>query len=330
MASTDFGDQLRGDEIEVYRQHVDNWIQNDLSNAAPAGQEKEFPKDWNMMDCELPVEDPEAGMENPLSAFGLSSLSSLPAEGHSDFMHPGFASNINPAVASGITHAVPEFSVPPREEQGRRTGSQPRYTAAEWEAKRTLIASLWIDQNKSLEETQHIMAEQHGFDAQYGHLLHLLLPLLDLLKQRTLLINISESAYKYKLKTWRMYKNIKARHKKLIQQIKQRRKDEHGKDTMFFLHGRRVDNSKIPARKPVSGTSTIGCKSACSFSLMLLTVYQSYTVVFVLDYTAEFSDLQRREPISSNNSQLPSTRTSLGGVICTHPDKSHTPEPSGS
>ncbi|MCJ1243601.1 hypothetical protein MMC30_000798 [Trapelia coarctata] len=243
MEGADFIHLLSDEERDNYWQSVDGWVKNDLNTLPPAGQDDDddddFPADWSTPNFELPLDDRMDGIENWVLGPEFATVGSIPAEGNPDSTrpelpreYPGFASDINPGSMSGVAHTIHECSLPLGNEQTKSTGSRRRDGRAEWEEKRALITSLWVDENRSLEETRRIMAEQHGFDA-------------------------PQSAYKSKFREWKVFKNIKARHMRYIRKIKKLREGK-GKETEFFLYGKKVDSSRIRGRQPVSGTPTIG------------------------------------------------------------------------
>jgi len=71
------------------------------------------------------------------------------------------------SVVSATTNGIPEQNMPLVDVRDEATRTRRRINCAQWDDKRRLITSLYIDQGNSLSQTRRIMADDHGFYASY-------------------------------------------------------------------------------------------------------------------------------------------------------------------
>ena len=92
-----------------------------------------------------------------------------------------------------------------------------------WERHRQVIEHLYLDQGQPLEQVMAFMKANHEFEA-------------------------TEQAYKKKLRRWKISKNIPAHAMECIL-LQMEARQEMGKDSAIFWHGRPVDAEKIERSK---------------------------------------------------------------------------------
>ena len=92
-----------------------------------------------------------------------------------------------------------------------------------WERHRQVIEHLYLDQGQPLEQVMAYMKSNHDFEA-------------------------TEQAYKKKLRRWKISKNIPAHAMECIL-LQMEARQEQGKESAIFWHGRPVDAEKIERSK---------------------------------------------------------------------------------
>ncbi|KIN01170.1 hypothetical protein OIDMADRAFT_145279 [Oidiodendron maius Zn] len=94
------------------------------------------------------------------------------------------------------------------------------HTSEEWEAQRDLFTHYYAVEDKPLREVKEIMENQYGFRA-------------------------TERQYKRRIALWNLDKNIKDSDMKVMLRVQLQRRNQEGKETAFYLHGRPVPHQKL-------------------------------------------------------------------------------------
>ncbi|KAI0535673.1 hypothetical protein GGR58DRAFT_504073 [Xylaria digitata] len=103
--------------------------------------------------------------------------------------------------------------------RGQQARKRARYARLDWNAHKTEIRKLYLDQNHTLKETMEIMANTHSFNA-------------------------SEKLYKKKFKEWDWVKNLPVELAIFMTQKARERRQEENKDTVFIYGGRHFDHKR--------------------------------------------------------------------------------------
>ncbi|PSS18495.1 hypothetical protein M430DRAFT_276007 [Amorphotheca resinae ATCC 22711] len=94
------------------------------------------------------------------------------------------------------------------------------HSTEEWEAQRELFTHYYVIEDKPLWEVKSIMENTYGFRA-------------------------TERQYKRRIALWNLDKNIRDSEMKAMLRLQVQRKNEQGKQSIFYIHGRPVENKKL-------------------------------------------------------------------------------------
>lgn len=267
----DFSEPMRvissaSEEMEPSSELPIHFLEDDLRVLGvemPTEWDSALLDEWVNTDL-LFTDDLMDGIENetsePAAVAGSPDLIDFAGLWPQDSLPEPVDSRLNHGVSFDARYEVPERNIPRVDTQVETTQARRRIKCAEWDDKRPLITSLYIDQENSLSQTRKIMADDHGFHASYV-----------LLRSATsekhlLILDDREKAYKDKIREWRLVKNLKRRQIIYMLKIARKRRDEQGKATTFFYRGNRVPEAKMRRySNTMTTTSTIDSKVICSY-----------------------------------------------------------------
>ena len=109
-------------------------------------------------------------------------------------------------------------------------------SASDWDEQRDNFQRLYCTEDKSLPQVIIEMEQLHAFIATY------VIYEIDLFWSE--LIKCSQRQYKQRIAGWHLDKKVKDNEMRAILMLQQKRKRE-GKDSVFYVRGRRVDPKKI-------------------------------------------------------------------------------------
>ena len=131
------------------------------------------------------------------------------------------------------------------------------HTAKEWERQRKTFQRLYVTEDKPLGQVVEEMYQVHGFQATYVTSFRIKLevhspcslipnpPRSTVNTTKPFLTFSSKRQYKRKIAAWHLDKNIKDEEMRAMLWMQRKRKATEGKDSHFYVRGRRVDPRKM-------------------------------------------------------------------------------------
>jgi hypothetical protein len=306
------------EEAEPFSELPMHFLEDDLEVLGvemPTEWDSALLDEWVNTDL-LFTDDLMDGIENetsePAAVAGSPDLIDLPGLWPQDSVPEPMDSRLNHGVFFDARCEVPELLIPRLDNQVETTQARRRIKCAEWDDKRPLIISLYIDQENSLSQTRKIMADDHDFHASYI----LLRPATS--EKHLLTLDDREKAYKDKIREWRLVKNLKRRQIIYMLKIARMRRDEQGKATTFFYHGNRVPEAKMRRYSNAMTTIPISdSKVTCSNRVDVAYCRRSCAFQCYIYYTTNFKHQTPAKKRSRNTSsdQLRGARQPISSAL---------------